>query len=291
MNLKHYLILFISVIYTSVGLSAQEDPGISQQWWIDDDVVNVKAAWDAGYTGSGVNVGVFDSGVNNHVDLINNIAGFFPGGADDGADPDSDHGTNVAGVIAAERNTIGGRGMAYEAKLYNVDIFENDGDFGMTALTLYEGTNVNSGTGVISGDATLDIRNHSWGGTYWYSAGFSEPGTAIWTALERTALNNIIDVKSAGNSRADLSGDGIDDNGLSSLEGMDNHPDVIVVGALGTDMKYAGFSSYGSNLMITAPGTSIYTTDGTDSYKTTLGTSFSAPMVSGAIALAKQAVP
>ena len=89
--------------------------------------INIEPVWDKGNFGAGVNVVVVDSGVDyNHEDLSHAIdithSGYLEGNAGI-FDPDESHGTSVAGVIAAQHNSVGVRGIAPQAKIYS---FNND---------------------------------------------------------------------------------------------------------------------------------------------------------------------
>ncbi|WP_410570114.1 S8 family serine peptidase [Amycolatopsis sp. cmx-4-61] len=79
------------------------------------------AAWQAGYTGLGVTVGVLDTGVKaDHPDLAGKVvaARDFTGTPPDASD-DLGHGTHVAGIIAGTGAASGGRyrGVAPDARL------------------------------------------------------------------------------------------------------------------------------------------------------------------------------
>ncbi len=83
--------------------------------------IGAPAAWQAGYTGRGVTVGVLDTGVQTeHPDLAGKVleARDFTGTRPDASD-DLGHGTHVAGIIAGTGAASGGRyrGVAPDARL------------------------------------------------------------------------------------------------------------------------------------------------------------------------------
>ncbi|ADJ44733.1 subtilisin-like serine protease [Amycolatopsis mediterranei S699] len=83
--------------------------------------IGAPAAWQAGYTGRGVTVGVLDTGVRaDHPDLAGKVveAQDFTGTRPDASD-DLGHGTHVAGIIAGTGAASGGRyrGVAPDARL------------------------------------------------------------------------------------------------------------------------------------------------------------------------------
>lgn len=92
-------------------------------------LIGVQAAYDRGYTGKGVVVGVVDSGAQmDHPDLIANLTPYsldsFTGV---GALVDEHgHGTHVAGTIAAARDGRGVQGVAYDAKLTILRLLDKD---------------------------------------------------------------------------------------------------------------------------------------------------------------------
>lgn len=123
-----------------------KDALVTDQWYLDNtgtapshwtalkDLssgadIGVKEAWDAGAKGKDIVVTIVDDGVEfAHPDLKNQeLAGYsmsYDSNSPNSAQPaDStsakmnDHGTNIAGVIAAQENTIGVVGIAPEAKL------------------------------------------------------------------------------------------------------------------------------------------------------------------------------
>jgi thermitase len=62
---------------------------------------------------------------------------------------------------------------------------------------------------------------------------------------------------------------------------------VVAVGAVDGAGQVAGFSSYGANIFVVAPGVDVYSSFARNGYAVASGTSQAAPFVSGAVALLK----
>jgi outer membrane autotransporter protein len=171
---------------------------------------------------------------------------------------------------------------------------------------------VNPTTGVVEAEPRIQVKNHS----YSSNGTFGGPSAAITLALKRTAANGVIHVFSAGNARNEKTED-------ANKDADHNLSAVLTVAALGSDGKYANYSSFGSSVFITAPsnrsdytGFGITTTDrmganlGYNAWSPTNtsgdrddlfpdtsytsgfgGTSSSAPLISGIMALGKEANP
>ncbi|XP_026578283.1 proprotein convertase subtilisin/kexin type 4-like [Pseudonaja textilis] len=116
------------------------DPWFHKQWYMNNDItpdLNVLTAWSQGYTGLGVVVSILDDGVEkNHPDLE---ANYDPLASYDFNDNDPDpqprynrwnenrHGTRCAGeVAAAANNHVCGAGIAYGAKIGGVRMLDGD---------------------------------------------------------------------------------------------------------------------------------------------------------------------
>lgn len=122
---------------------AYNDPYLNEsndnyQW--QHYLVDSKAAWKAGYIGTGVKVAILTSGVSGHTELSglsgtnntykkayydNRKRGMVSGNA-----PDNDKdgiGTQIAGIIGAQGgNNLGGAGIAPGATLYVAGAYDND---------------------------------------------------------------------------------------------------------------------------------------------------------------------
>ncbi|TAK86261.1 MAG: hypothetical protein EPO12_02655, partial [Aquabacterium sp.] len=270
------------------------DPEYINQWYLDE--IGANRVWKD-HTGKGVKVLVLEPSGHfsvtrelanlAHPDLIANAPGFQLG--DIAVSP---HATQVAGVIAAARNGIGGVGVAYDAQLASINL----GWVGQS-LSVYEYEDIWKST------LAYDIVNNSWG----FEA--FKPGSALGEVTDLEALRNLaqrgrdgkgsISIFAAGNDRQKG-----DDTAFSYLA----NPYTIMVAAVNktgdigsgsTPMK--PFSNPGAAILVTAPGSHITSSssqfqngDGASfggSEETTQGTSFAAPIVSGVVALMLEANP
>jgi subtilisin-like proprotein convertase family protein len=302
-----------------------DDPLYKDQWHLrntgqadgpNDLDLNVESAWDT-VRGRGVVIGIVDSGlIADHPDLSTNVQedlGYdFRDGDDDPSpflgmpnqqDPQNEpqedsHGTLVAGVAAGRGfNGIGATGVAPEAGIADIRLI---GDYL---------TDVQEADAIHHRNDVIAIKNNSWGPRD-NGAALSGPDELATAALldavtnGRGGLGTIL-VWSGGN--------GGRDNDNANKNGFANSIYTIAVGALNDQGKRAIFSEIGSNLLVTAPvgarrGFGAVTTDlfGDDGlnisgYQTDLddpaytqnffGTSASAPMVSGVVALMLEANP
>ncbi len=247
------------------------------------DDINAPDAWTL-VTGEGVQLAIIDDGFDYvHPDLdgnyrtdldfdfLGNDADAAPGGGDQ-------HGTWVAGVAASEADGAGTVGVAFDADIVGVRIgFGAQGDLGQLEDAF--------GYAV----ANADIVNGSFGFDTPFADNFrSTVFGALAQELEdgaatgRGGLGTVF-VISAGNER----GDG--DN--ANYHNLQNSPYTIAVGAVNSSGNVTNFSNPGAALLVTAPGASIPTTHDTGSYANVSGTSFSAPIVSGVVALMLEANP
>jgi subtilisin-like proprotein convertase family protein len=286
-------------------MPAPTDPLYAQQWHLTGAWgINLGNLWDE-FTGNGVVVAVHDQGIAfNHTDLDGNLdtahsfnaatggAGGAPVTADD------NHGTAVAGIIAAERNGTGVVGIAYGATLLSY--------YDPLFLDTLQSAAANARNRAAT-DA--DVLNNSWG---FGNAFFDDPNSAFldnfssstWTAARAATVNaatngrdglGTIIVQSAGNAY----GYGDDTN----LHSFSNNRWTITVGATNQDGSLSDYSTQGASILIGAPGSpsagTIVTTDrvgdagyAAGNYTTSFnGTSAAAPMISGVVALMLDANP
>jgi subtilisin family serine protease len=230
------------------------DGGYPQQYNLK--TIKAPRAWSIS-TGSDVIIATVDSGTDaSHPDLSPNIIGSFDlvDGKHAKDDP-TGHGTLVSGVMTGVGNNgQAGAGVAWRSKLLTYRV----GDETLKDSDISKG--IRAAT-----DAGARVINLSLGG--------SQAGATIKAAVQYAIDKGVIIVASSGNSGNDVT------NYPASL------PGVISVGALGKQGVPAYFSSYGSFVTITAPGVSICGTFRTSKFGCADGTSFSAPTISGVVAL------
>uniref|UniRef100_A0A667YLG5 Furin (paired basic amino acid cleaving enzyme) a n=1 Tax=Myripristis murdjan TaxID=586833 RepID=A0A667YLG5_9TELE len=116
------------------------DPKFRDQWYLYNGNrrdLNAKGAWELGYTGKGVVVSILDDGIEkNHPDLKQNYdpdASYDVNDGDPDPQPrytqlnDNRHGTRCAGEVAAVANNgICGVGVAYNAKIGGVRMLDGE---------------------------------------------------------------------------------------------------------------------------------------------------------------------
>ncbi len=293
------------------------DPLYPSQWHLKNTIqsgedIDVETVWnrctDNSCKGEGIRIAVVDAGLETtHEDLRGNMV---PGKSfnylNQSPTPSlNDHGTSVAGIIAAQDfNNIGGRGVAPRAEMVGYDLLNNS-------------TSLNEADAMTRDAIQNHISNNSWG----TPDGFAtiEDASAIWrTAIDtghttgRNGLGTIY-VWAAGNGHT------LGDN--ANYDGYANYRGIATIGAVNRSGQRAYYSEKGANLLVSAPGgencdgilssnnKGIVTTDltGSDGYNSGLsssdytsqpnytacfgGTSAATPVVSGVVALILQANP
>ena len=269
-----------------------KDPYFSEQWYLEinstfyttnniDENASIHFGTNYKYTGKGVKIAIIDDGLDvTHPDINGSIVRTYDVTTKTTnvahSSTSGHHGTAVTGIIGANDNTIGIKGIASESQIMFLKHRE-----GMSDSETIELFNKAKEFGV-------DIINCSWG-TYNVS-------DAVKEVIQKLAINGrdgkgTIIVFATGNDGQDM---GNDESAI---------PEVIAVGSTDKDNLRAWYSNYGEHIDVLAPGgfdIGITTLDDTgdngvgtlvDDYllandeNSFIGTSASAPIVSGVIAL------
>ena len=156
--------------------------------------VDAEVVQASGVNGSGVAVGILDTGIDmDHPDLAPNIAGGanFAGGK--GTDDKNGHGSHTAGTVAAVgNNNIGVIGVAPGASLYAVKVLGNSGSGNWSSVIAgVEFAMDPNGDGDTSD--RLDVTSNSYGSS-------GNPGLLVQSAFDKAAAIGMIHVAAAGNS-------------------------------------------------------------------------------------------
>ncbi len=293
--------------------SAPNDTEVASQTYFQ--TINAFQGWDIVNDASDVVVAVIDSGVDQtHPDIKDNLWHNIDEIPDNGKDDDGNgfvddvhgwdflsdvpdaspkirkttsessigvqHGTVVAGMIGGVgNNNLGITGVAWRVQIMNLRVLGIDGLGDSQAITEAFAYAIDNGA---------DVINMSLVGT--------DFDQLMVNLLADAKEKNIIPVAAAGNNGRSLNGRG------TYPVCYKNHGPATVIGVGATDdnLVKAGFSNFGNNCVdIVAPGVDVFSTRTVrphfpnQNYFEAIfsGTSFSTPLVSGAIALMKAIYP
>ena len=263
------------------------DPSVASQYHIGK--INAYNAWNVWQGDTNVVIGIVDSGTDwDHPDLVNSIKYNY---ADpiDGIDNDNDgfidnyrgwdvsendnnpavgnqvHGSHVSGCAAATtNNAIGVAAPAFKCKFLPVksslDASTNSIDDG------YDGI-------VYAVDHGCSVINCSWG-----RAG--GPSQFEQDVIDYAAINHdVLIVAAAGNDALEA------DHWPASY----NH--VVSVASTASNDAKSGFSNYGYQIDVCAPGSNIYATVSNNTYTSMSGTSMASPIAAGCAAMIRSKFP
>ena len=266
------------------------------------DAIGADKAYALGYSGKGITVGMVDTPVySKHSELSGDKKIQKYGyGSDDlfSIFNDRDHGTHVAGIIAANKDEKGMHGIAYDANLISLGAkpLSDGGHNDPEAYTLYinnikdakvinnswsfKGDNID-----LSIEGNIEIAKKHFGNYYDYYN----------TLIDATKQYDQVNVYTSGNegsifSHAYTSGVGIFDemkNNIVNVMSMNSHT--------GNLSSFSCLAKNAEDWTVVAPGTGINSLDAgalfSANYTKGDGTSAAAPYVSGTLALIKEAFP
>ena len=205
------------------------------------DLVQARDLWDVNRdgvvdpgspTGAGRTVCVIDSGLfTGHEDFQGvNVIGGYPVGWDTDT---CGHGTHVAGTIAAMNNSLGVVGVTPgTTSLYIVKVF-GDNCAWTYSSTLVDATNrcQAAGANIIS-----------------MSLGGAAPNSAENTAFQNLYNAGILSIAASGNT------------GANEMHFPASYSSVVGVGAVDENMQIADFSTFNTDVELTAPGVGVLST-------------------------------
>ena len=185
--------------------------------------------------------------------------------------PDEDgHGTEVASVAAASPGLI--QGVSPTSQVFSVRIFNATGDSSSDVLVKAITAAVQNGAGVINISATLPLTEAT-----------DQDNSVITVAIAQAFDSGVLVVAPSGNE------------GKLQPDAPGAYPHVLTVGSGTSSVGRDLFSNTGPWLDLLAPGSDIVlpvpTLICTSGYAQVQGTSFAAPAVAGAVAMAQTAKP
>jgi subtilisin len=237
-----------------------------------------------------VDVAVIDTGIAAHPEL--NVVGGVNCVGGSSFNDDNDHGTHVAGTVAARDNAAGVVGVAPGARLWAVKVLNSAGS-GSTSQIVCGIDWVTARAG------TIEVANMSLGGQSPFGSisGCNSSFDPMHRAICRSVGAGVTYAVAAGNSAANAN------NFVPAT-----YAEVITVSALAdfngqpgggapstcradVDDTFANFSNFGADVDLIAPGVCILSTYPGGGVNTFSGTSMASPHVAGAAALYKASNP
>ncbi len=301
---------------TEATTAVVPDPREIEQWNLR--MIKADRAHEVTDGSRRVLVGVLDSGIDpDHPDLAANIdtdesvncadAGRLDRSATGWHPTTSDHGTHVAGIIAAARNGVGIVGVAPNVRMASVKVVNDDGfiypEYAVCGF-------------VWAGLRGMDVTNNSYYVDPFMYYCEDQPDQyaakeAVRRAVEWATSQGVVHAAAAGNAATDLSNNTVDttspDDGTpvnrtinsgcedipTELDGVATVSSMQQFPANSGESRLSGFSNRGlGEIDVAAPGSSILSTIVTgNGYGLKSGTSMASPHVAGVFALMRSAHP
>ena len=266
------------------AISYNDEPKFNEQWYLHNTNmkgldINILPVWQKGYGTKPVSIGILDAGIDTtHPDLRDMILlPYF-----EEYDPKESHGSNVAGLIAARDNHVGMIGVAPNAKIYNYAIADNS-TITNSIIPAFRQNHTNIAVYNASFGAENQFLNHKL------------HHVALKPSIKQ-AMNTVTKhgFDGKGSSLVFAAGNGQE---VARNDGYLNYHAVIAVNAIKKDgivpvPKFlSGGYTIGVNLWLTAPMGSVTSNNGGGYINNFIGTSATAPLVSGTIGLLRSEFP
>ncbi len=262
-----------------LGIDLLSRPDFGGDLW-NLDHIGAREVWMgtgnfSGVTGSNATIAIVDSGIDtDHREFVGRIVNpwdFVDNNSD--VEDDMGHGTHVAATAAGADDNIGVIGVAYDANIMPLDVFQSyydsNGAIQWSANDAHTSAAIRYAT-----DNGADVINLSLGG---YS---SSP--LLFSALQYAEQNNVVCVMAAG-------------NGYQTNPAYPARYATDYGVAVGADSIYKTITDYSDKAgnttlnYVTAPGgtwsTGIFSAGIDGGYNYSCGTSMAAPHVAGVVAL------
>ena len=248
--------------------------------------INVAPVWEQGILGEDIIVALVDFGVDqSHEDLVGSIdlahSTTYPPDSGRLYSPEEDHGTSMAGIIGAQHNSLGIRGIAPKSLIYSY-YHPSDSAFNTTFRHKV-------GASLAPHTPDIAVSSNSWT--------FTIPG--ILRPMRQYTEGPILDGITRGfHGKGTVYVMGVDPFINSNYYDTKTLYAVVPVCGVGRDGKLAerpdgrktNWMGYGANLWICAPY-QVITTDLNNGYHQYGGTSSATASVSGVVALVRSVNP
>lgn len=226
--------------------------------------INAPNSWGEDITGKKVKIGIIDTGIAPHNDLLISGGKSFVDYTKSFID-DNGHGTHIAGIIGAKNNKTGIIGIAPDSQIYSIKVLDSNGEGYLSDIIAGIDWAITN---------KMDIIN--------LSLGSPHSSSALQDVVDKAYKNGILITGAAGNLGSQTS---------DTINYPAKYSSVIAVGAVNSLKKWSDFSSIGNTLEVVAPGNEINSTYLSNSFSTQSGTSMATPFVSGILALYKEKYP